>query len=187
MTMVIGLIGGNERAITLWLMTTLRTTINHGAWLVLRKQISISWSRLTSFGLLYDISRLEDADRLLVLVRSLARMLEAWHLANNLLLFLHTEQHIIWLNSDRRLSLMPLQGWKVRISCMDLVRRNANHTLLFHTVYVFKSLIYVTTTDHLVQREALACNLLLNQSIRLWCWSRQPIVHIGNQGLLLLR
>ena len=84
-------------------LAALRATVNHGARLVLWEQLRVPGGRLTCLVSLYYIGRFKYADRLLVLRWPLTLVLEASHLADDLLRFLHTQDHITRLYSDGRL------------------------------------------------------------------------------------
>ena len=76
----------DEAVAARWIdLAALRAAVNHGARLVLREQLRVPRGRLTSLVSLYYIGRFEYADRLLILRRPLTLVLEACHLADDLL------------------------------------------------------------------------------------------------------
>jgi len=88
-------------------------------------------------------------------------VLEGGHLRNDLLL-LHIQNHISTGHLHRRLTLQSVHS----VVALNLLILRAAYPLVLHSVDVLEPLIHIPTSNHVVQRETLALQLLRHRWLR---------------------
>jgi len=88
-------------------------------------------------------------------------VLEGGHLRNDLLL-LHIQNNISTGHLHRRLTLQSVDS----VVALHLLILRAACPLLLHSIDILEPLIHIPTSNHVVQRETLALQLLRHRWLR---------------------